>query len=148
VEETVFAGERTLTFFCGDLEGDPKPCAVCGAEDAPWLCDWPVARQVELPVAEVKIGDIWITQQAGKRARVVEIEEFTIGPIARRFWLAIPGHKKPYPYIYMRYLSPGVTATIERSGFTCDEACCDRCVRELDDEVHYCQAHWNSWEAT
>ena len=101
VEEIVFAGEKTTAFFCSPNDDPPLPCGFCQTPDAPYLCDWPSMQRVELPAEDLKIGDIWITQIAAKRGRIVGIEWDGAhhGPHRRRFWvLNSPGIRIPYPY--------------------------------------------------
>jgi hypothetical protein len=142
----VFGGSPM--FVCSE---DVRPsCAICHQGHAPFLCDWPVERKVHVPAFSVEVGDVWITQQAGKRGSVVVIEYLDIhgrpwatkaDSIERRFWVAIPGHKDHYPYI--RFEIDSVETL--RPG-TCDAPCCDAHVREVAEERHYCADHWRAWE--
>jgi hypothetical protein len=148
-QEVAFMGHKAVMIFCGE-DPAPEPCATCAAPDAQWLCDWPMVKRVTVPISEMKVGDVWITQQAAKRAVVVQIDNLDINGrrteasdfVSRRFWIAIPNHRDPYPYL--RY-EPDTAVTL-RPG-TCDAACCDAHAREVGEDVHYCFAHWNSWEA-
>jgi hypothetical protein len=113
-------------------------CYVCRRPDAKWLCAWPVERKVHVPAFSIEVGDVWITQQAGKRGRVVDIEYFDT---VRKLWVNIPGHPDPYPYT--RFAIDSVETL--RPG-TCDQPCCDAHAREAGDERHYCADHWHAWE--
>jgi hypothetical protein len=149
-EEVVFAGHKTTVIFCGE-DNSPQPCATCQVPDAPWLCDWPVLKRVEVPISVVEVGDIWVTGYSGRHGRVVRIENLDINSrpteapnyVSRNILVAIPGTRNPYSYNRYRDVD---TATTLQPG-TCDAPCCDRHAREVDENVHYCVEHWNSWEA-
>jgi hypothetical protein len=130
------------------LRGD-APCSVCKAP-AHWRCDWPVQRKVHVPAFSIEVGDVWITQQVGKRGHVRCIEYLDINgrvratpktSVARRLWVAIPGHKEPFAYL--RYEIDDVE-TVRPA--TCDAACCDAHARDVGEDRHYCASHWAAWE--
>lgn len=103
-------------------------------------------KRVRRRIEKAEVGDIWITDQAKKRARVVEIEEIpapsgTIYVGQRRAWVLIPGHPDPYPYT--RYLSAYYTT--EAPG-TCDIPVCELHAREAGEDRHHCRDHWRAWE--
>jgi hypothetical protein len=147
--------------MCGPGMGPTprKKCAFCDHKGRASisLCDWPVWKQIEKRAELAEVGDVWITQQAAKRGRIVEIENLKLAPDkqgtlsyvvtegefqARRIWVLIPGHPKPYPYTR----NNGATFTTEGPG-TCDQACCFRHRRHVGIDKDYCMDHWNAWEA-
>jgi hypothetical protein len=124
-------------------------CQFCESDEETVLCDWPVMKPTPKRTELAEVGDVWITKQAGKRARIVEIENLDkkrevvlFAGYGRRIWVLIPGHPKPYPYDYCNHNG---MFTTEAPG-TCDRQCCWRHQREVGENRHHCKAHWDSWQ--
>lgn len=139
---------RAIERAAGDVPARKPPgCAFCSGP-AERRCSWPMMKQESVKIELAEVGDLWITEQAAKRARIVQIEDLDRRgnvteemPDSRRIWILIPGHPDPYPY--KRW--PGNRYVTELLG-TCDAPACDSHSREVGDDVHYCQAHWRAWE--
>lgn len=115
----------------------PEKCFVCGAP-AQVRCSWPTEVQVEKPILNARAGDVWITQKNHKRGRIAQIIEQKKPGLVRLFqiWIAIPGHKEPYPY--PRFADDTFTTVTEAP---CGNPACDNHVRDLDGSF-ICSAHW------
>lgn len=126
-----------------------QACSFCTAQ-AFILCDW---RMEDKPARKAsvtaQVGDIWITQKKHLRALILEIENLdgrhqpTNGTFyVRRFWVKIPGHPEPYPYVRVN----GDSFDSLQSG-VCGALVCDLHAREAAEDRHYCAAHWDSWRS-
>jgi hypothetical protein len=113
-------------------------CSVCGAP-AEERCGWPAEVQRSKRISEARVGDVWITQKHGKRARIAEIEALPQQPgvmRAVRILLAIPGHKNAYPY--HRFVDDDFTTVTEGA---CGNPACEKHIRDLDG-AFICSEHW------
>jgi hypothetical protein len=117
-------------------------CDFCGSREELVTCTWTVAdARVLKAVEDAEVGDVWVTQQAGKRGRVVEIVGLGDLGTSRQLWVLIPGHPKPYAYI--RY--NGDLFESEGAG-PCGLVACFRHAREVSERGHWCVDHWAAWE--
>lgn len=150
----IHRGQRTQALLLArDLNFEVGPfCRFCEDDSDTVLCDWPGWKTVEKPIEKADVGDLWITEKAAKRARIVEIENLDYHGVKtktnqskflqRMLWVQISGHPKPYPYL--RYV--GDTFTTEALAI-CDQSACWRHSREVDEDRHYCADHWRAWES-
>jgi hypothetical protein len=145
VREWEFDGVQSQVILCGSgINPKPKKCAFCGCKNAKALCDWPMEKEKCVMAKTLRVGDTWVTQMAHKFAKIAEIEPLDARGfitddvfVKLRFWVAIPHHKAPYPY--MR-LNDDLVMTV-RPG-TCDKPCCFRHRRHPAPNVDFCMDHW------
>lgn len=164
----VVTSEGANVFVCSHTHKDAQACAFCGAEDALYLCDWPVEKVEPIPICDVRHGDVVAHCRGGHVDQVlaksvvlgIEVDgrgyEMNLGqhrltalgrtlPRAQQMVvlsLTISG----FSWEDMRPMSSFTTKVkVIRPG-TCDVAACEAHVREVGDEVHYCADHWNSWQ--
>lgn len=123
-------------------------CQFCESLEETVLCDWPEMKPTPKRTELAEIGDVWITEKAGKRGRITEVNNLNAAGmptddvfVRREIWVLIPGHPKPYPYSRVN----GMSFTTLAPG-TCDRQCCWRHQREVGENRHYCKAHWDSWQ--
>ena len=120
-------------------------CSFC-PEPALARCTWRSLMPQPKPIRLAEIGDVWITQVAAKRGRIVQIdylnmwmkpcEILSAGFVKVWVKLPPPGHPTPYPYI--RGYGHGAFMT-ERMR-NCQQAACEFHMRDLDGG-YVCQEH-------
>lgn len=140
--DVALAWARSTKFECGPF------CQFCESDAETVLCDWPALKPTAKAILAAEVGDLWITEQKGKRGRIVEIIELDAlsrptdeFPVKRQIWVAIPKHPDPYPYIRFcsdTFLNEGLAA--------CNQQACFRHFREVGNNRHYCRDHWDSWQ--
>jgi hypothetical protein len=117
-----------------------EPCAFCG-DPAPYRCDWPATKRVKTDPFFVLHGDTVILPAPGTRGG-------TITAVVRDIYaFQSPGHRPAYDLVtdhgtFRAWAHAQVS--IERQG-TCDAPVCEDHVREVAEDRHYCQEHWNAW---
>jgi len=118
-------------FVCGRTEPQ-APCHFCGAPSE-YLCDFNVEKPTIVPITDVRVGDV--VSAGGIRWDVI--------------YHAIKGERAYYAVsrdggaVTQRCAATWDSLTVMRTS-TCDAPCCYNCVREVDEEVHYCRgSHWS-----
>ncbi len=111
-------------------------------------CGWPELRFVVVDVADLQLGEIirrWNEPQprSSKIARVTAIFRMKDGGHMVTFAVYAAGSGgKGLAKMHQQYLT---CAKAERLA-PCSTPVCEAHARELDDNRHYCSAHWQSWE--
>lgn len=114
---------------------------VCGAP-ALYRCDWPIIRPVEAAAADVRVGETMLSPRTGALAVVIEV---ILAPECA--WIRVQFRQRrrpPFPeYTYSRAISDPMR--VMRLA-PCEASVCDAHVREVGDDRHHCQSHWDAWE--
>ncbi len=130
-----FRVAKMLAFACG-----PQFCKFCEDYEECAPCIWEGSVIDARLIHDARVGDVWITEQAGKRGRIVEIEMSPKAPWMIRLWVKIPGHPKPYPYDRR-----GEALFIGELQGTCRKQACWRHQREVSEGRVICMDHWDAW---
>ena len=114
-----------------------KRCG-CGAI-AIYECDWKVEKFVPMAASELFVGDgVRLYGDESRPSKVIYADlrdgEMYLG-IDRAY----------FGVLTMKVLATR-TFYVLRSA-TCDAPCCERCAREVDEEVHYCARHRDAWKS-
>lgn len=121
-----------------------QSCSFCAAP-AVALCGWRVLGFEVVGLFEVAVGDR-ITRRSGFRgrapAKVEAVRDWTRdGKQFRAVDLRLKTGR-------LKVICGPAGSVVRREALVpCGSLCCEAHLREVDDQVHYCQMHWRSWEA-
>jgi len=121
-----------------------KPCAFC-KNQSNFVCDWPTEKPVAVDAHDVRHGDI-LHHGKGVTGRVVDIEvkgqnyRFRVQIITCGLYPKRLIGTEPWVECYY-----GFRPYVSRLA-ACGSPACDLHVREVAEDRHYCQAHWNAWK--
>jgi hypothetical protein len=140
-------GDKHLArLMAEDLGWDCGPfCRFCHDDTETEPCCWEGLTIGDVWIKDARVGDLWVTEQAKKAGRIVEIHEVQTQEVELhkwQIWVKIPGHPKPYPYLRCR----GDIFQTEVLG-ACNKQACFRHQREIGGEGRViCMDHWDAWQ--